>query len=59
VIIGGGLGVAGGLYWDELLETARATIWSEASRSVPILPAALGADAGLIGAALCAAKTLD
>lgn len=57
VIVGGGLGVAGGLYWDELLRTARITIWSTASRTVPILPTELGTDAALIGAALCATGT--
>lgn len=55
VIIGGGLGLAGGLYWTSLVRSTREHIWSEATRTLPILPAALGADAGLIGAAATAA----
>jgi glucokinase len=55
VIVGGGLGLAGGLFWERLVESTRAHVWSEATRQLPILPAALGADAGLIGAAATAA----
>ncbi len=51
VIIGGGLGLAGGLYWETLIAATRAHIYSEATRALPILPAALGVDAGFIGAA--------
>ena len=51
VIIGGGLGLAGGLYWDSMVDTARAHIWADTSRDLPIIHAALGADAGVIGAA--------
>lgn len=51
VVIGGGLGVAGGKYWDYLEAATRDHIWSEESRQVPMLRAALGDDAGLVGAA--------
>ncbi|MCC6790923.1 MAG: ROK family protein [Thermomicrobiales bacterium] len=54
VIVGGGLGLAGGLFWERLVERTRANVWNEESRRAPILPAALGADAGLIGAAASA-----
>jgi glucokinase len=54
VVVGGGLGLAGGLYWDACVTSARAHVWAEATREVPILPAALGHDAGLIGAATAA-----
>ncbi|HJZ46397.1 MAG TPA: ROK family protein [Roseiflexaceae bacterium] len=54
VIVGGGLGSAGGLYWKSFVAAARAHIWAEASRDLPILMAALGPDAGLIGAAIAA-----
>ncbi|MGH6931812.1 MAG: ROK family protein [Dongiaceae bacterium] len=54
IILGGGLGLATGLYRDRLIATARAHIWAEPCRDLPILPAALSADAGLIGAALSA-----
>ncbi len=50
VIVGGGLGLAGGLYWKSAVDAARAHIFAPASRAVPIVPAACGADAGLIGA---------
>jgi glucokinase len=55
VIIGGGLGTSVGLYWDAVVSAAREHIWAETSRAIPIERAALGADAGLIGAALVGA----
>jgi predicted NBD/HSP70 family sugar kinase len=54
VIVGGGLGTAPGLFWERLQPAIRAHIWSDTLREVPILQAAHGADAGLIGAALLA-----
>jgi glucokinase len=51
VIIGGGLGLAGGLYWESLIESARRHIWSDADRALPILKGSLGTDAAMIGAA--------
>jgi glucokinase len=51
VIVGGGLGVAGGLYWEHFAASTRRHIWSEAARGLPIRMASLGAQAGLIGAA--------
>lgn len=54
LIVAGGLGLAGGLYWDNFIASTRRRIWAEASRALPILTAQLGADAGIVGAALCA-----
>ncbi len=51
VVIGGGLGLCGGRYWKCFVESARAHIWAESSRQVPIVTAALGRDAGVVGAA--------
>jgi glucokinase len=51
IIVGGGLGLAGGLYWDSFVASTRSHIWSDTNQDLPILPAALGVDAGLIGAA--------
>jgi glucokinase len=51
VIVGGGLGVSGGLYWQAFEKATREHIWSEASRQLPIQRALLDVDAGLIGAA--------
>jgi glucokinase len=56
IIVGGGLGVAGGLYWDHCVASTRRHIWAEAARQLPIGMALLGADAGLIGAA-CAFRS--
>ncbi len=51
VIVGGGLGTAGGLYWQAMVDSLREHIWAAACRNLPVLMAALGPDAGLIGAA--------
>jgi len=51
VVVGGGLGLTDGLYWDSFVTSTRKHIWSDVSRNLPIIHAALGADAGLIGAA--------
>jgi glucokinase len=51
LVVGGGLGTAGGLYWDSFVDSTRTHIWSDVNRGLPIVPAALGPDAGLIGAA--------
>lgn len=51
IVVGGGLGLAGGLYWDNFENATRSHIWSEVSKDLPIVQAKLGVDAGLIGAA--------
>ena len=51
VVVGGGLGQAGGLYWSSFVESARRHIWADNGRDLPILPAALGTGAGVVGAA--------
>jgi glucokinase len=51
IIVGGGLGMDGRLYWRSMVESTRVHIWAEVGKSVPILPAILGKEAGLIGAA--------
>ena len=51
VIIGGGLGLSEGPYWDHLIVATRRHIWSDAHRELPILRAVTGADAGWMGAA--------
>ena len=52
VVIGGGLGLAGGSWWDSIVASARRSIWSDRTRDLPIVPARLGLDAGVIGSAL-------
>jgi glucokinase len=51
-VIGGGLGLAAGLYRRSMLEALRQYVWSELHRDIPLLSATLGNDAGIIGAAL-------
>ena len=50
VIVGGGLGSAGGAYWDALVRATREHVWAEHVADLPILRAGLGPDSGLIGA---------
>jgi glucokinase len=52
VVIGGGLGLAEGLYRDSLQQAMHKHVWSPLHYDVPLLPAKLGNDAGIIGAAL-------
>jgi glucokinase len=56
VVVGGGLGLAGGLYWRAFETATREHIWSDTARDLPIVPAELGKDSGLIGAAAAAWK---
>jgi glucokinase len=56
VVIGGGLGLSAGPYWEGLIASARKHIWSDLHRGLPIVRAATGPDAGLIGAAAAAWK---
>jgi glucokinase len=56
LVVGGGLGLAGGLYWESFVAATRAHIWADASRDLPIVSAALGPDAGMIGAAAAAGE---
>lgn len=55
VIVGGGLGLASGRYWDAMDRSLRTYVWSDQHREIPLLKAELGADAGWIGAAIGAA----
>ena len=55
IVLGGGLGSAVGHYQDGVRAAIVAHVWNPASRHLPVLPAALGENAGLIGAALTAA----
>ena len=51
IVVGGGLGMAGGLYWDAFERSCREHIFSDLSRGLPIVTAKLGINAGLVGAA--------
>jgi glucokinase len=55
VIIGGGLGTAGP-FFERVAEATRAGVEYEDTRGLPILRSALGADGGVIGAALAARR---
>ncbi|HJS06176.1 MAG TPA: ROK family protein [Pirellulales bacterium] len=56
IVIGGGLGLAGGRYRMKLEEAFLDHVYSDSHRGIPLLASALGVDAGWIGAALFAAK---
>jgi glucokinase len=56
VVVGGGLGLSEGPFWASFLESTRTHIWSEVHRDLPILRAAAGTRAGVIGAALAVWK---
>ncbi len=56
IIVGGGLGLASGLYWDTFVASTRRHIWAESSRDLPIIHAELGNDAGIIGAGAVVCK---
>jgi len=51
IVVGGGLGLAGGLYWDAFQQSCREHVFADDARDLPIVTAKLGADAGLVGAA--------
>jgi len=59
VVIGGGLGLSQGLFWNTLREATRRHLWSELHRDLPILQAATGPDAGILGAALAVARVVQ
>jgi len=52
VVIGGGVARPGGDYWNAAVATARASVHTCEIDRVRFEPAALGYDAGVIGAAL-------
>ena len=54
VIVGGGLGLHAG-YRARVEAALRVAVYDAAARGVPVLPAGLGSDAAVIGAALAAA----
>jgi glucokinase len=51
IVVGGGLGLRDGLYWEYFLRSTREHIWADARRDLPIHHAAL-AENGVIGAAM-------
>jgi glucokinase len=60
VVIGGGFGrAAGDLLFEPALEAARREALTPADRNLRIVPAELGVEAGMIGAALVAFEALD
>jgi glucokinase len=51
VVLGGGLGLAAGLYRQSIEVALRGYVWSELHRDLKIMSAQLGNDAGIVGAA--------
>jgi len=56
VVLGGGLGLAGGCYRGAVEAVLRNYVWSDRHHEIPLLDGQLGPDAGWIGAALFAAS---
>jgi glucokinase len=54
LVVGGGLGLADGHYWESFLSALREHIYAPNTRELPVLQAELGRDAGWIGAAASA-----
>jgi glucokinase len=54
VVVGGGLGLAGGTYWQHLLEGMGRTAWPPERGEGAVVKAELGADASVVGAATAA-----
>jgi glucokinase len=54
IVIGGGLGLNDG-YRERVERSLRAAVYDADARELPVLPAALGPDAAVVGAALAAA----
>ena len=54
VVIGGGLGSAGGAYWPAVIASAREHVWAEHVVQVPIVRAELGGREAVVGAGLLA-----
>lgn len=59
VVLAGGMIAAGDVLFDAVRETARAQSFDVPGDRAQIVPAGLGADAGVIGAAGCALKRYD
>jgi glucokinase len=57
IVLGGGLGLASGLYRKSIVQGCRQHVWAEPHRGIPLISAQMGADAGIIGAALRAAES--
>jgi len=56
IIVGGGLGLSEGPFWEAFVASTRFHIWSEVHRDLPIQRASTGKTAGVIGAAAAAWK---
>lgn len=56
VVVGGGLGLSEGPFWDGFIAATRKHIWSEVHRNLPIVRAHTGVRAGFMGAAVAAWK---
>lgn len=54
VVLGGNLGLAQGLYREHMESALRRQIWWDGHRQLPLINAATGPDAGLLGAATTA-----
>ncbi len=58
VLLGGGLGCSTGRYREKLEQHMRENIWAKRCQSIPLLTAALGEGAGVVGAALASSAAM-
>jgi glucokinase len=58
IVVGGGLGLHDG-YRRRWVAAMRPLVFADASRGIEVRVAALGADAGIVGAALSAVPTIS
>ena len=56
IVVGGGLGTAGGVFWERFVASTREHIWSETQRDLPIAIAEYANNAGFVGAAALALR---
>jgi len=59
VVVGGGLGLAGGDFWTRVEATARAHVWAESVRALPIVTAGLAEHSAVVGAGLVALQAAE
>jgi len=57
VVVGGGLGMSGGIYWDSFVTSVRDHVWGEVATELAIVQAGIGSRAGVVGAAVAVGRT--
>ncbi|MFM7718696.1 MAG: ROK family protein [Actinomycetota bacterium] len=58
LVLGGGIGTAGGAFLDAVVVSTRAHVWAEHVRGIDIVPAVLGPRAQVVGAGVRALRSM-